>query len=284
MNFVDKKQDRTMSRKMSTKRGRPAISKSGESLTDTERKQRWRAKKAKLRPLKNKRPATDAEKKRRYRARKKTKLKAQQEAERRARRVEANGQLGILPLAIADVSEAELASDSVDAVITDPPYAEADIPLYADLASFAMRVLKPSGWCLAMAGDLYFGRIARLMPEFGLIERGLITVTFPGGHNCKIGTTRTFQAAKTILLLQKPPSRQPPSWGPNLITAPKNGHDKSLHHWQQSQQVFEKLVERFTMPGDLVADPFAGSGTTLRAALALGRSAWGADIDADGRQ
>jgi DNA modification methylase len=82
------------------------------------------------------------------------------------------------------------------------------------------------------------------------------------------------------LLLQKPPARQPPLWGPNLITAAKNGHDKSLHRWQQSQEVFEKLVERFTIPGDVVADPFVGSGTTLRAALAPGRSAWGADVDA----
>jgi DNA modification methylase len=98
----------------------------------------------------------------------------------------------------------------------------------------------------------------------------------------RIGTTRTFQAAKTILLLQKLPARQPPQWGPNLITAAKNGHDKSLHRWQQNQAVFEKLVERFTVPGALVADPFAGSGTTLRAARILGRSAWGADEVAAG--
>jgi DNA methylase len=33
------------------------------------------------------------------------------------------------------------------------------------------------------------------------------------------------------------------------------------------------LIERYTVRGDLVADPFAGSGTTLRAALAIGRCA-----------
>ena len=43
--------------------------------------------------------------------------------------------------------------------------------------------------------------------------------------------------------------------------------------------MFEKLIERFSCAGDLVADPFAGSGTTLRAALTLRRRAWGADID-----
>jgi hypothetical protein len=165
-------------------------------------------------------------------------------------------------------------------VITDPPYAEADVPLYGELAHFAMRVLKPGGWCLAMTGDLYIGRIFRLMTEAGLIERGMITVASPGGYHARIATTKTFGDAKTILLMQKEPIRQPPQWGPNLIAAPKGGYDKSLHRWQQSQPVFETLVERFTAPGDLVADPFAGSGATLRAALVLGRSAWGSDVDA----
>jgi hypothetical protein len=240
---------------MSTKIGRPTLRKSGVPFSDTERKRRWRAKK-------------------------KVRLKTQQEAERRTKRVEVNGELGILPLAIANITEAELADASVEAIITDPPYAEADIPLYGELGRLAMRVLKPSGWCVAMAGDLYLGSIIRSMTKSGLIERGSIIIAFAGSNHSRIATTKTFQAAKTILLLQKPPTRQPPQWGPNLITAPKNGHDKSLHRWQQNHEVFERLVERFTRRGGLVADPFAGSGTTLRAALTLGRSAWGSDIDA----
>jgi hypothetical protein len=240
---------------MSTKIGRPTAKKSGKPLTDTE-------------------------KKRRYRTKKKAALKAAQEAERLARRIEVNGDLNIRPLAITGITEVDLASNSVNAVITDPPYAQLALPLYGELARFAMRVLRPSGWCLAMSGDLYLSQILAQMLAFGLVERGLITVTFPGGHHSRIGPTKMFAAAKTVILMQKPPTHQPPQWGPNLIVAAKNGHDKSLHHWQQNQGAFEKLIEHFTMPGDLIADPFAGSGTTLRAALALGRTAWGADIKA----
>jgi adenine-specific DNA methylase len=226
------------------------------------------------------RPLTQVERNRRWRAKKKAQLKVQKEAERRTRRIEVTEQINILPLAVADVSETDLASNNVDAVITDPPYALRDVPLYGELARFAMRVLKPSGWCLTMVGDLYVGRISATMQHSGLIERGLITVTFPGGHHSRINTTRTFQAAKTILLLQKPPACQPPNWGPNLITAAKNGYDKSLHRWQQNQQVFERLIERFTAPNDLIVDPFAGSGTTGFAALRLCRHFWGCDVDA----
>jgi site-specific DNA-methyltransferase (adenine-specific) len=225
-------------------------------------------------------PLTATEHQRRWRAKKKAQLKAQKEAERQTRRVEVTGPLDIHRLDIAKISEADLASASVDAVITDPPYAEADLPLYGELGHFAMRVLNPGGWCLAMVGSIYIDPVIALMAA-GLIYRDHITISFPGGHHSRIAATKTFQAAKLIVVLQKPPLRKPPQWGPNLIAAAKNGHDKSLHPWQQNQEVFEKLIERFTLPGDLIVDPFAGSGTTLRAALAVGRFAWGSDVDAD---
>ncbi len=39
-------------------------------------------------------------------------------------------------------------------------------------------------------------------------------------------------------------------------------------------ELVRRLVELFSAPGDVVLDPFAGTGTTGRVALALGRQAW----------
>lgn len=39
------------------------------------------------------------------------------------------------------------------------------------------------------------------------------------------------------------------------------------------------IINRFTQPGQLILDPFCGSGTTLTAAERLGRRWIGCDID-----
>lgn len=52
-----------------------------------------------------------------------------------------------------------------------------------------------------------------------------------------------------------------------------------IHPSQKPVKVLEKLIETFTDPGDVVIDPCCGSGTTLRAAHNLGRSAFGFEID-----
>lgn len=52
-----------------------------------------------------------------------------------------------------------------------------------------------------------------------------------------------------------------------------------IHPAQKPVVVLKKLIEIFTDPGDVVIDPCCGSGSTLRAAAELGRSAFGFEID-----
>ena len=52
-----------------------------------------------------------------------------------------------------------------------------------------------------------------------------------------------------------------------------------IHPTQKPVSVLKRLIEIFTDVGDVVIDPCAGSGTTLRAAYELGRSSYGFEID-----
>lgn len=52
-----------------------------------------------------------------------------------------------------------------------------------------------------------------------------------------------------------------------------------IHPSQKPVALLKKLIETFTDEGDVVIDPCCGSGSTLRAALELGRSAYGFEID-----
>lgn len=60
----------------------------------------------------------------------------------------------------------------------------------------------------------------------------------------------------------------------------KDGKDiPKIHPSQKPINTIKQLIEIFTDEGDVVIDPCCGSGTTLRAAHELGRSAFGFEID-----
>lgn len=54
-----------------------------------------------------------------------------------------------------------------------------------------------------------------------------------------------------------------------------------LHPTQKPVPLLKRLIEIFTDVGDVVIDPVAGSGSTLRAASELNRHAYGFEIDRD---
>ena len=52
------------------------------------------------------------------------------------------------------------------------------------------------------------------------------------------------------------------------------------HPTEKPVDLMRHLVESVTRPGDLVLDPFAGSGSTGEACLRAGRRFWGCELDA----
>ncbi len=54
---------------------------------------------------------------------------------------------------------------------------------------------------------------------------------------------------------------------------------RSFHPCQKPQGLCRYMVEQYTLPGQTVLDPFAGSGSTLLAAAATGRHSIGIELD-----
>ena len=66
----------------------------------------------------------------------------------------------------------------------------------------------------------------------------------------------------------------------NWFSWEKDGKDiPKIHPAQKPVGLLKKLIEVFTDLGDVVIDPCCGSGSTLRAAVESGRSAYGFEID-----
>ena len=174
---------------------------------------------------------------------------------------------------------ADLADGSVDAIVTDPPYDRAGVPLFEDLAAFAARVLKPGRLAAVYAGHL------ALDQEMELLARGGLAYAWHGanvleGRHTKVRLRLVFGAHRSVLLYSAGPY-QPRGWIYDLAKAEGAGGpaERPLHPWQQALEPVRHWARQVSKPGELVCDPFLGSGTTALACLLEGRRFIGADLD-----
>lgn len=65
----------------------------------------------------------------------------------------------------------------------------------------------------------------------------------------------------------------------NWMEWPRDNSVPKIHPTQKPIPLLKRLIEIFTDPGDVVIDPCAGSGTTLKAAAELNRHSYGFEVD-----
>ena len=168
----------------------------------------------------------------------------------------------------------DIEENSVDLILTDPPYGYNYIELWSSLSKFANRVLKPSGFCITYTGQRYLPEVIQRLNEnleyywiFCLINK----------QSAIIHDTNVMNKWKAILLYQKKPRKRIDRVMQDYIgDDPK---EKSLHDWQQGLFAFKKFIEIFSPIEGTVVDPFVGVGTTIVAAHQLKRKFIGSEID-----
>jgi ParB-like chromosome segregation protein Spo0J len=167
----------------------------------------------------------------------------------------------------------------VDAIITDPAYGREYLPLLADLAKWADQVLAPDGVLAVLMGQTYLPEVYRLL-DGGRPYRWTCCYLMTGHQG-------NFPRASYTSHARKVHSNWKPlivyGGGPRFADVIRaegiDADTKNNHRWGQDFGAFHTIVERLTVRGQTVVDPFMGSGTTLLAAHALGPNAVGCDVD-----
>ena len=167
--------------------------------------------------------------------------------------------------------------ESVDIILTDPPYPKEFLYCYRDLAEFAVHALKPGGHLLAMSGMAWLPEVFENMRVDGLVYQWThaIAPLAPNGQ-CR-GRSICATRWKPFIWYLKPP-RDLRLQICDYLSMGKR--DKKHHHWGQDESIFDHLLDKLKIKeGGLVCDPFLGGGTTAVSAVKKGFQFIGCDID-----
>lgn len=178
-------------------------------------------------------------------------------------------------LILGDLLEAgaEIADESVDVIVTDPPYPEEFLETFSKLSELAARVLKPGGHCLVMSGQSHLPEVYARLCE-NLKYQWTLNYYTPG-QSTQVFGRKVKSNWKPVIWLIKGKN----DWEHIQDTVRSDENDKRFHKWGQSVSGIAKLIELFSVQNQTVFDPFVGGGTTAIAALVTGRKFIGIDID-----
>ena len=177
-------------------------------------------------------------------------------------------------------------SASVDFIATDPPYLvnyqSRDGRSIANDATDAWlrpafarmyRVLKPDHFALSFYAWNRVDRFFAAWQAAGFRAVGhLVWVKRYASSERYVGYSH-----ESAYLLAKGNPPQPTSVIRDVLEWRYTGN--SLHPTQKPVMALRPPIQAFTRPGEIVLDPFVGSGTTVLAAKVLGRRYIGIDID-----
>jgi predicted RNA methylase len=164
---------------------------------------------------------------------------------------------------------------SVNLILTDPPWEEH--PLARDLGKLALDSLAPDGLLLVIMGHAWLPEWMRGLSEF--LDYLWIGVMYNTQKSYLFHPGKVRSHTKPILAYEPSGGRRVRQlWISDFFEA-LEPDDKTLHDHQRSLSAVREMVTKCSRDGDLVVDPFFGSGTTAVACRELGRRFVGCDID-----
>lgn len=187
----------------------------------------------------------------------------------------------------------QMEPESVDAIITDPPYginyiSQTGASIKNDKAPFiwflydAFRVLKSGASgrgtliCFTRWDVEQVFIDAIKLAGFAVKSEVIWDKVYHGMGDTKAAFAPTHE---NIVFAVKGKFSFPGHRPRDLITFQKLGSAQMVHPTEKPVGLMASLITSVTKPGDLILDPFAGSGSTLVAAKKTGRRFIGVELD-----
>jgi adenine-specific DNA-methyltransferase len=173
----------------------------------------------------------------------------------------------------------QMPSGSIDLVITDPPYlvdyrARDGRTIAGDRNGDWLRpafteihrLLKPDSFCVSFYGWNEADQFVSEWKRLGLVP--VSHFAFVKEYSSREGYTQAFHESAYLLAKGRPPKPATPI----RDVLPREYTGNEFHPHQKPVSALEPLIKAFSRVGDVVLDPFAGSGSTGLAARNCGRN------------
>jgi DNA modification methylase len=180
----------------------------------------------------------------------------------------------------------QMPANSGDFILTDPPYLvnyrdrtgrtiqnDADESWLKPAMAEAYRVLKQNRVAIMFYGRTKIDSFFEAWRSAGFQPVGHIVVR--KSYSSKSRFLRYQHEQAFLLVKGRPPLPKQPLG--DVMDMPYSGN--KLHPTQKPVPALAQLVSSFSLPGEYVLDPFAGSGSTCAAALLTGRKYIGVEMD-----
>lgn len=191
---------------------------------------------------------------------------------------------------------------SFDAIITDPPFGidydsriagtVGDASAYQDdtasyerilaMAPDMFRVLRPNAWLVFFCGISWYEQVKGTFTSAGFtVDEIPIIWKRDAGRTFTNRPDRYFTRGYDIAIHAfKGEPRMAIPGRSNVLDIPPVGQSERELLVERPVELYAELIRRLTIPGEVVADFFVGSGSCPAAAASLGRGYFGVELDA----